>query len=702
MTKLLKHTFLTAVFALLAGFMVFGQEQAISVPDTLLKPVSDTTMQLIPADSIQLDTLVVNDTIPEEVSKWNFLKGGNDSTYFSFYGHLLEVDDTNNVEFWQFTSQTHELELYRYDSTLTLFHISNPANRNSINNSFLGNMGSAVQSNLFFVPNPKTDFIFIQTFTPYVFQSSAATYYKVQMPFTKFGVNAGPGDEQDIDVLHTQNINKYFNAFIHFKSYTSEGQYINQENRNSTGIFGISYTQGRFATHANYVFSKISSEENGGIVDNAFILDTTLSSPSDINTRLTDGTNYMKDRQLFIDQKIGFFKTNVSDSAQRGAYWFSLQYNYQMHKTNRIYEDTDDSYTDYDLQSQNLYKHTYNGTTTFDSSFFQSKTQFLRINLEENPKSYPFVGAYFGIGQQANNYYFFNKDTLFSYTQSAQKSSQYLEGGLYRLKGKKFSFSANYTYFFHGYRQNDFALDGFISQRFGKQKKEVVLKAEAGQYRNTPDYLLQKYYSNHYRWNNNFDAEYRSDLKFSVELPGLHTKMGSRFALLKNYIYLDTDALPQQYDQAFTVLDVFADNQFNFWKFGTITRLNYQKTSNDRVLPLPEFSGYFALYFAPNVYFKDTHGHMKFQLGADVSYWTKYYGQAYSPALAMFHNQNYQQIGDYPFIGAFWNVEIKRMRFYIRYEHANYGLMGKNYFLAPNYPSNPSTLRYGLVWTFYN
>ncbi|MGD9993750.1 MAG: putative porin [Salinivirgaceae bacterium] len=709
MTKTLTHSLLTAFIVILAVTGVVAQTAItdsvkipapIYTPDTLAVEVVDSLA--IQNDTVSADSIPTTDTLATTPGKWNFLKGGNDSTYFSFYGHLLEVDDTIRIEYWNYKHQTHELELHAYDSSLTDLHIFHPAYRNSFNNSYLGNTGNAVKSNLFFEPNPETGFVFLQAFTPYIFQSANANYYKVQVPFTKFRVDMGPKDEQNIDLLHTQNINKYLNAFIHFKNYTGDGQYIQQSTRNNTGIFGGSYNQGRFATHANYVFSRISSMENGGVGDTYFITDTTFGSTNEISTRLTGGSTYFKDRQLFFDQKVGFFKTNVPDTAERGAYWFSLQYNYQSHKSMKVYEDTDDTYINNDLEQLHLYANNYSNAASFDSTFYRSKKQFLRINLEENPKSYPFVGAFFGVGWDKNEYAYFNKDTLFNYSNNTNNKSQYFEAGIYRVKGKKFKFAANYTLFVSGYRQNDFILDGFISQQFGKGKKELVFKAEGSQLRETPDYLMQKYYSNHYRWNNNFDAQFRTNLKFSMNLPHHKTKLGGRFSVLSNYIYMNNDALPEQYSNAFSAFDIYLNNQFEFWKFGTVTRINYQKTTNDRVLPLPELSGYFALYFAPDVYFKDTDGRMRFQLGADVYYWTSYYGQAYSPALAMFHNQNEQLIGNYPFVGAFWNVEIKRMRFYIRYEHLNYQLMETNYFLAPSYPANPSTLRYGLVWTFYN
>ncbi len=711
MLKKPKYFIILGITALFTGVVkpVLSQEKPDSIaPASTL--ISDTTHLV--ADSIRIainDSILqkkdsVNvDSAPSKKSKWDFLTtGGNDSTYYSFYGHLFNVPDTHIVRFWNYSQNVHELEVNSYDSSLVNLQINHPAYRNSINNSYLGNTGSAVNSNIFSEPNPETGFIFLKSFTPYMFLSKNMQYYNVEKPFTIFKVDMGPKEEQNLEILQTQNVNKYLNAFIRFKNYTGKGNFINQESRNNAGSIGGSYTQGRLASHINWDFNRIEVQENGGITDKFWIVDSAIS-PSEINVRLTGGSNYVKDRQLFFDQKIGFLKTNVPDSSALGAYWFSLQYTLNRQKSKRIYKDENDFYTNAIGDSLWLYQNNYNGGATFDSTYYFYRNNNFRINLEENPRSYPFVGAYFGYGTVYNDYYYFNKDTLNDKSKSHDLKSTYFEAGIYRLKGEKFKFSGNYKLFISGYRMADMQLDGFISQKFGRGLNQFELKGEGLVKIETCDYLLTHYNSNHYRWVNTFNPLKQSSFHFSLAYPRLKTRVGTHFNVLSDYIYFNNDAMPDQYQPAFTVLDVYAKSVLKFGPFGFNTQLYYQQTGNKEVLPLPLFSGYAALYWSPKVYFKDTGGHMRFHLGVDTYYWTEYYGPAYSPALATFHTQNEQLIGNYPFVGAFWNVEIKRLRFYLRYEHLNYGItQPANHFLAPNYTSNEATFRYGIVWTFYD
>ena len=309
------------LYILLLAFVIVIQPKLVvsqSLNDTIVSSqlINDTSLVVIDTSLFQSDSLIrvgidslamaqdsiLNDSINGEPSKWDFLTtGGNDSTYYSFYAHHFEVDDTNIVEYWNYNLRVHEHEIFNYDSTLQNFHIAHPAFRKTINNSYLGNNGSAVNSNIFAEPNPKSGYEFIDSYTPYMFLSDQVDYYNVMKPFTIFKVTIGPKDEQNLEILHTQNINKHLNAFIRYKNYTGEGSYIRQKTRSNAGVFGASYNKGRISTHLNWTFNRVDVEENGGIVDTYLITDSTVSTNA-INTRLTEGSNYAKVKQLFFDQ----------------------------------------------------------------------------------------------------------------------------------------------------------------------------------------------------------------------------------------------------------------------------------------------------------------------------------------------------------------------------------------------------------------
>jgi hypothetical protein len=89
------------------------------------------------------------------------------------------------------------------------------------------------------------------------------------------------------------------------------------------------------------------------------------------------------------------------------------------------------------------------------------------------------------------------------------------------------------------------------------------------------------------------------------------------------------------------------------------------------------------------------------QLGIDTRYNTSFYADAYQPGTARFYLQSEQEIGNYPFIDLHVNLKLKRTRFYFKLMNAASGLVGDNYYAAPDYPYYRRTFRIGVAWSFY-
>ena len=124
----------------------------------------------------------------------------------------------------------------------------------------------------------------------------------------------------------------------------------------------------------------------------------------------------------------------------------------------------------------------------------------------------------------------------------------------------------------------------------------------------------------------------------------------------------------------------------------------YQKSSDSKVIPLPDLSAYAQMYLD----FKIAKV-LQVQFGVDCKYHTSYYAEAYQPATLSFHTQDEVKVGNYPLMYVYANMKMKMVRFYVMYTHFNQGLFGgNNYFLMPNYPYNPAMLQFGLCVDFAN
>ena len=84
-----------------------------------------------------------------------------------------------------------------------------------------------------------------------------------------------------------------------------------------------------------------------------------------------------------------------------------------------------------------------------------------------------------------------------------------------------------------------------------------------------------------------------------------------------------------------------------------------------------------------------------------IKYFTKYYADAYMPALRTFYLQNEVQVGNFPYIDLCVTFKIKRANIYVLYTNM-YSLTNDNrYPTTPHYPMRDSRLCFGINWRLY-
>ena len=146
------------------------------------------------------------------------------------------------------------------------------------------------------------------------------------------------------------------------------------------------------------------------------------------------------------------------------------------------------------------------------------------------------------------------------------------------------------------------------------------------------------------------------------------------------------------------LLQVGLQQDFTFGPLNWENRLTLQKSSDDKVLPLPLFNGWSNLYLLFRIAKV-----LRTEIGADVRYFTRYYAPAYVPMIggyAVQDAEHRQQLGNYPWVNIYANFHLKHCRFYVMMGHVNCG--NGNYFMTPHYPTNQRVLRFGISWNFFN
>lgn len=216
----------------------------------------------------------------------------------------------------------------------------------------------------------------------------------------------------------------------------------------------------------------------------------------------------------------------------------------------------------------------------------------------------------------------------------------------------------------------------------------------------TPNFnklLFQSDYIN-YNWQNNFENEELKNIGVEFKL----NKWGSikaSYNLVDKYVYFNENSAPVQATETLNYIKVKAHQFFTFRNFTIDNTVMYQTVSKgDSFFKVPEIVTRNTLYYS-NYLFKGKP--MYLQTGVTFKYFTAFNANAYNPLLSEFVLQNETEIGNFPILDFFVNIQVRRTRLFLKVENFTASFTGRNYYSAPNYPYRDLTVRFGLVWNFF-
>lgn len=242
----------------------------------------------------------------------------------------------------------------------------------------------------------------------------------------------------------------------------------------------------------------------------------------------------------------------------------------------------------------------------------------------------------------------------------------------------------------------------------------LTLIANGFFHRNNATFYQRHYHAKHLWWDND-DLEKtihtrlegricyqktHTSLRLTADNISNYTYFGQSYTIDSSHMRLGNTVNVRQADDNINVLTAAINQQLALGPLHGEACITYQKSSDEAVLPLPEWNLYANLFLRFRIAKV-----LACDLGADVRYFTKYNGLDYSPQLGQFTVQESAEkteIGNYPIANAYANFQLKQARFFVMFSHANAGMGNRNYFLVPHYPLNERILRLGISWTFFN
>ena len=652
---------------------------------------------------------------------------------------------------WKEDRHFHDVNLQKFDTTYNYHFNEYPYYGEDINTTWLGVSGSPEQTYNYFKRADTDNAIFYTALQRYSYSPETLPNYNTKTPYTELAYWGTlfankEKEESNIKVLTTQNILPELNLTLEFRRYGGNGILKREDTNNRNVVIAGNYMGKRYLMHTGFIYNKVARSENGGVVDNFWIRDTTVDA-REIDVYLKDASSTTKKNTVFLDQsyRIPFtFIENLKgrkERKQQEALRASIMENGDSLAIAKLLqkeaEELEEKEAAADTVNNNIttaiighsseysvfrriYQDNIDKNDEFGRKFFNDRFYLNPTRSADSLRVMKFENRFFirlqpwksdgivskldvGIGDKLANYFSFKTSDYIQGSSNTLLNSTYLYAGAKGQYKKYFTWDAKGEYTFLGYEMNDFGVHanlGFSAYPFRRDKNSpLTLKAHFETTLKEPDYYEQHVCTNHYRWDNDFGKISSTKIGATLEIPRWDLNASFDYALLSNNIYYDTLGIVRQNPEPMSVMTASLQKNFKVWKFHLDHQALFQISSNKDVLPLPMLALNLRYYLQFDVVKKV----MQMQIGANAAFTTKWYAPAFNPVLGVFHNQNVEEYGNCPYIDAFVNIQWKRACIFVKVVNVNMGWPNKSadYFSAAGYIAPQRAIKFGIFWPFY-
>jgi hypothetical protein len=617
-----------------------------------------------------------------------------------------------DVRTWKLRDHFTFSDTVAVDTLSNGYQIHNPIFKESIAQNWLGNMNSAYQSMIFDEQQRHYGYMFYNSFMSYLPQPHEIYFYNTKTPYVNLTYHfGGPKrrSEEAISAMYTQNINKDFNVGFQYQLNSSIGLYQGQKAENQNFKFWSSYNGNRYNMHMAFIYAKIENQENGGINLGEAERDFNDLEPDEIPVNFQSAYTNINNLQFFYNHSLSIGNIsvrNTKDSTVNELPVSTVFHTLKFDQGKREYKIND--LENYYITDTPYYPNIYRDSTqTRDSTTYNNLVNTFQIKFNEEANSLLKFGLRAYITNDIMNYKFpgqtswrfdeNNKGIPTYKTRDTTLVNTAIGGQIFKNLGDNFWWNAGVKLYFQGYRAGDSEITGSLNSRFRIRKDTAGFFANGGIYLRQPELFENQYFSNHLQWNEDFNQVKNVRIRGGIRIPTRRLELSGGANILTEHIYWTESGLPAQTSTVIQVLNARLKKHFILGRIHSVNDVVAQYTSHDEYIPVPSLSLYNSTYYQ-NTLFQVLH----FQIGVDVRYNTEYYAPMYMPATGQFGNQRNEKVGNYPFVDAFANLQLKRARIYVKFDHVNEGYPGDPYYTAYKYPGNPRSLKFGVSWNFYD
>jgi len=587
--------------------------------------------------------------------------------------HFFEDDILNN----------RDSARYQLDTALTGIHRWTFLDQSWNHLVDLGNYGTATR-NTFYQPHQSVGAqLGFRAYDPYAVQDGEVKYYDTRSPLTEMTFVSGGLGRNILRFGLNQNITPRLNVGFRVQRFTSNKQFgafstINSEEKlaqNWNFLAQTSYfsKDKKYALLAHYRHLNHDVREQGGLLE---AIDTTAFD-ADQKRFVYDGPARLGNRARSWERRHVFHVYQQ----YRLANGFQL---FQQGEYTGVKNRYDDLNIQPGLQNGVYDNFIYDSTATRQAVDYRLvdtklgiKGAFSGFNYRAyyRPRVYRVRGRYNTSDSTEASYRNVRFENIVGLWLSyyLKDSTQHLIAEGQHLLGR------------------DFLLRGELSTRWFEAGYQTAFW--------TPDLLMQRYESNHLRWDNNFNLTGANTIYGSIPIKtkSLNFEPQLQYHLVSNYVYYDTAAVARQFSGSFSLLRIGAKlswqkNKLNFRGEGY-----YTINSNTDIIRIP------AMFVSAELSYDFIYAKVLYvQVGISAHYRSSYLADAYMPLTQQFHLQNNFLVDRYAVADAFATLRINRVRILLKMSHLNQGLGTEGYYVTPRYLGLQRTFSFGVFWPLFD
>ena len=620
---------------------------------------------------------------------------------------------------WSIDPDFNRVNIAPLDTTLSDWRIDYVFYRKGVGDMALGGLGQSTQPVNWFDRRQDADFSFARSYDAYTARLDNVPFYNGKKPLTNLlYLEAGQKRyrEEHFELVHSQNITPSTSANVNYKARSTMGRYDWQRTKNHVLSVAVAHTGKRYSIHAAYMHNNINTRENGGVVGEWAIADTTFEMPSGVPMRLasSEAHNHYRNHAFFVRQAYAIPLQRVTEYdfslADLSAVYFGHQF--EFNTWSKVYTDKRSTYTnERDHYNEELGKwesgtHSYyedwfitpQNTRDSISERLISNKLFVQVQPWDRNGVVSTIDG--GIGLDLHTYSYLRLTDYVSGKMTKDKRTSWYIYGAASGKIKRYAdWGVDAKYYPSGHRGGDLSVDAKITLRAFIREHPLILSGRFLQELRSPSYWEENLFSNHYTWFNSFDKESETRFEVNFSVPDFALEVGAWQGVINKMIYNGADSRVAQHSGTVSLTSLYARKDFRIAGLHLDHRALVQITSDESVLPVPTFSAFLSYYYE----FWVKRDVLRVQIGLDGRFNTAYYAPSYNPALSAFFNQREVRIGNYPYIDFFVSAKWKRMRILLKVQHLNQNLFGNGeYFQVARYPLNPRMFKLGISWSFYD